>query len=104
MSQTPKIGQKVAVCYDGKWGRRVEGIVTGTKQKSIRVRFKDWVDGKEAEAWLRKNKRRKKYGGAPSYFCGYVRDVDWSLHRNMFGLPGDYYSTAKWKPVSGAKP
>lgn len=99
-----KRGQKVAVCYDGKWGRRVPGIVTGTRNgHHIQVRFvpRYTDDEKEIEAWFRAKKRGRKYGRAPKYFGGWVRS-DNALMPILFPLfgataPGDWYTVHKWR-------
>lgn len=71
-----KRGQKVAVCYDGKWGRRVPGIVTGTRNgHHIRVRFVPYCseDEKELEAWFRAMAKGHALAAHPSILvdgCG----------------------------------
>ncbi len=48
-----KRGTKVAVCHDGKWGRRVAGEVIATRQgHHILVRFE--FDDKVVEFWARR--------------------------------------------------
>lgn len=68
-----KIGQVVAVCHDGKWGRRVKGVVTGTQRGLyITVQFQNPNTGEPIEFKARRrddNTRRRrsqqhyKYGG-----------------------------------------
>ena len=93
-----KRGDKVAVCYDGKWGRRVLGEVIATKQTSrIQVRFKEYAGEEILTHWFRKRKRSRRHGGRPFYYGGFV-PVDKSLMQSMFGMPGDWYSIFKEKP------
>ena len=43
-----KRGDKVFVCYDGKWGRRVVGEVLATAQTSrIQVRFQEYAGDRQ---------------------------------------------------------
>lgn len=93
-----KRGQTVAVCYDGKYGRRVKGVVT--KQHNghhVTVRFTPWPDGdKEVEIKFRQRKHRNH-----KFFGGWARYADalMPVLFPMFGAtaPGDYYSVLKWK-------
>ena len=49
-----KIGTEVAVCHDGKWGRRVKGVVVGTRQNTmIKVKFTPPGEEAEVEFWTR---------------------------------------------------
>lgn len=49
-----KRGTKVAVCHDGKWSRKVEGVVVETRNgHHIKIRFKN-LDGELIEFWARK--------------------------------------------------
>ena len=84
----PKVGSTVSVCYDGKAGRAVDGVVLKTKRNKILVRFDEWAgDGKEITHWFRRTSNRG--------FGSYV-PVDKSLMNAMFGAPGDWYSVFKW--------
>jgi hypothetical protein len=93
-----KRGNTVAVCYDGKWGRRVKGEVIATcKGHKILVRFPEW--GKEhkiIEHWFKVKRRKIKYGGPRKYFAGWV-PVERSLMQILFGVPGDWYAVYKWE-------
>lgn len=79
-----KRGQAVAVCHDGKWGRRVKGEVIETRRgHHIKVRF-EHCDAGVVEFWCRINRvirYRKRQGcivwsARPKYFAGWV-DIDW---------------------------
>lgn len=84
-----KVGQEVAVCYDGKYGRRVKGVVI--KQHNghhITVRFEPWAgddDNKPVEVKFRRGHNNR-------HWEGYHKEVECSIHRSLCGLPGDYYS------------
>lgn len=82
-----KRGDKVAVCHDGKWGRRVEGEVVATRNgHHVKIRF--FHPGTDAwvEFWARKQPsiryRRQapnsciQYGKRYAYFGGWA-DIDW---------------------------
>lgn len=50
-----KIGQKIWICHDGKWSRKKEGIVVGTKNGyRIKVKFLEG-DDTDIEFWVRKH-------------------------------------------------
>lgn len=96
-----KYGNKVAVCYDGKLSRSVEGMVTKTRNgHHIKVRFPLWAEEEEkiVECWFRVKRSWKK---RVKYYAGYVR------HENAFmpklagwlgqEIPGDYYAVYKWR-------
>jgi hypothetical protein len=66
-----KRGNKVAVCHDGKWVRRVVGEVIATRRgHHIKVRFLHPENGSPVEFWARK--LPKEY----SCFGGWA-DIDW---------------------------
>lgn len=96
-----KYGQKVAVCHDGKWGRRVQGEVVGTRRgHHIKIRFNSPVDDKPVEFWARKlptiHYMRNKpgsciyYSKRYAYFAGWA-DIDWF---------SPWFSVYKWKDES----
>lgn len=96
-----KRGMKVAVCYDGKYGRRVPGIVTATRRgHHIKVRFIPYAseDNTEVESWFRI--KRSKCNGQRKYFGGWARyeNALMPMLFTMFGAtaPGDYYTVHKW--------
>lgn len=70
-----KIGQKVAVCQDGKWGRAKLGVVTETYNgHQIKVKFSVCTDdGKlmETEHWFKSHNLKSKYGGMRKRFSGW---------------------------------
>lgn len=97
-----KIGQLVAICHDGKWGRRVQGVVIATRRgHHIKVQFPHPVDDRTpVEFWVRKEpsvrhqrtKRRpgwnnhsvdlknyRSYSGWADidYFCPWYRVYKW---------------------------
>lgn len=82
-----KIGQTVAVCHDGKWGRRVKGEVVSTRHGNrILVKFQH-PNNEEVTVhlWARWHntvhyKKRKhnscvSYGKQYGYFAGWA-DID----------------------------
>ena len=80
-----KRGQKVFVCHDGKWGRRVEGEVIQTDNGSrIKVGFMN--NDKYIEFWARKvstiHYRRQNPGSCivnmkqRAYFAGWAEGTD----------------------------
>jgi hypothetical protein len=93
-----KRGDVVAVCYDGKWGRRVKGEVIATcKGYKILVRFPEWGEEHNIiEHWFKVRRHEIKYGGARKYFGGFV-PVEKSLMKMLFNLPGDWYAVYKWE-------
>ena len=48
----PKKNDIVYVCYDGKLGRKVEGVVLINRGFAIKVRFKLWVEKEIVEQWF----------------------------------------------------
>lgn len=90
-----KIGDRVAVCYDGKVGRAVEGVVTGTRQVGrIRVKFNSWTNNEPVEAWFPRRQRPVRYGGK-RYNYGKFVPVENSLMDALFGSGGDWYTVYK---------
>jgi hypothetical protein len=84
-----KRGIAVAVCHDGKWGRRVKGVVIGTRKGSfIKVRFPHPADDTPVEAWFRviptihhRQVKRSRWGATITgknykHFGGWV-DIQW---------------------------
>lgn len=92
-----KRGDFVAVCYDGKWGRRVKGQVIATRKGSrVLVRFPEYAnDTNILEHWFPVRKLKTKFGGPRKNYAGFVQ-VEKSIMRNMFGMPGDWYSVWPW--------
>jgi len=83
----PKVGTTVSVCYDGKLGRAVDGIVLKTRKNKILVEFDEWAgDMKGIRHWF------KRTGGQS--FGDFV-PVDGSLMNMLFDSPGDWYSVFK---------
>lgn len=80
----PKKGDLVSVCYDGKWGRAVVGKVVQSRGFAIKVEFPESDGGEVLTAWF------VRLG--PNRFGAFVRQVERSIMRFLFGLPGDWYS------------
>ena len=94
-----KRGDQVSVCYDGKWGRRVEGTVLATDRGGrILVRFVPWASDLEnpVDHWFHVRRRSTRYGGPRKYFAGFVPVQD-SLMRNLYGTHGDWYEVKPLK-------
>lgn len=76
-----KRGDSVAVCHDGKWGRRVQGEVVATRKgHHLKVRFPHPDDGTPVEFWARRRPGRRVYfaGWADiSYFCPWYAVRPW---------------------------
>ena len=98
MTTRMKRGQPVAVCYDGKWGRRVRGEVVAADAGSITVVFQRWAsdDKKTVIHKFRRRSNGKKFGGLPHYHGGFIPAED-SVMVGLFGMPGEWYSVFKWK-------
>jgi len=94
-----KRGTLVAVCHDGKYGRRRQGVVIGTRNgHHIKVRFTA-PEGTVVEAWFRKGapaectfvQKRKPYTTFSirfsgwvdiKYFCPWFAIYKWRTHEN----------------------
>lgn len=94
-----KRGTVVAVCHDGKWGRRVKGEVVATRRcHHILVRFPHPETNEPVEFWARRvppiRYRKVKIDGCitriqikrAAYFCGWA-DIDWFC---------PWYAVHKW--------
>lgn len=97
MNRDMKRGTKVAVCHDGKWGRKVQGKVVATKNgHRIKIRFPHPENGKFIEFWARKIPAVRYCKNNPpscifhlkryAYFAGWA-NIDW---------PCPWYSVHKW--------
>lgn len=84
---TPRLGQAVAVCYDGKWGRAKRGVVVAVRRRSFDVRFQPWADPVAAvvEMVVGRRKGRRPYGG---WISG---EGEHGIMRSL-GCRGDWYS------------
>jgi hypothetical protein len=84
---TPRLGQTVAVCYDGKLGRAQRGVVVAVHRRSFDVRFQPWADPESADVVMRVGRResRRPYGG---WISG---DGEHGIMR-WLGCRGDWYS------------
>lgn len=96
-----KRGTIVAVCHDGKWGRRVQGEVVATRRgHHIQVRFPHPETDEPVLFWARKlptiHYQRQKhgscisYGDRRAYFGGWAA-IDWFC---------PWYSVHGWVPLS----
>lgn len=84
MKFSPKKGDKVWVCYDGKASRAVDGLVLQHRGFAIQVQFDQYVgDEKNIKQWFVRTSNES--------FGAYV-SVEKSIMRGLFGLPGDWYS------------
>lgn len=84
MKFDPAIGDNVRVCYDGKSGRAVQGVVVDKGQFAILVEFKEWAeDNPPVKCWFKRHTKQS--------FGGYCQSPD-SLMGALFGTPGDWYS------------
>ena len=87
-----KLYTLVWVMYDGKYSRRVPGLIVKTcRGNGYLVRFIPMLEDKSIV--MRFNSGRGRYKRT----YGYYRDVDKSIARSMFGLPGDPYYICKIK-------
>lgn len=92
-----KRGDSVAVCYDGKWGRRVKGEVIATRKGSrILVRFPEYANEENViEHWFKVRRLPTIWGGPRKNYAGFVQ-VEKSIMRGLFGMPGDWYCVWPW--------
>lgn len=93
---TPRLGQSVAVCYDGKWSRAVLGSVVRVERKKFVVRFVPWASDVGAQEVEMSVIRRKASGhggrrGIGSYGGWVVGSGEVGILR-WLGCRGDYYS------------
>jgi hypothetical protein len=97
---TPRLGQSVAVCCDGKWSRAVLGVIVRVERKKFVVRFVPWAstgkDGDEPQEVEMTVIRRKASGrggrrGIGSYGGWVVGSGEVGILRGL-GCRGDYYS------------
>ena len=93
-----KRGTKVAVCHDGKWGRRVQGEVIATRNgHHIKVSFPHPETGNPVEFWARRRPAIRKSRNKPPS-CLY-----WGKHYAWFAGWADidyfcpWFSVSKWK-------
>lgn len=91
-----KRGQKVFICHDGKYSRRVDGVVVEQRNgHHIKVRFESPADDSDIEVWFRKDaairylkrsgciswsKRPARFSGWADieYFCPWFTVRKWS--------------------------
>jgi len=81
----PQKGDFVKVCYDGKWGRAVDGVVKARRGFAVLVEFTQWAEPQTApvQNWFVRT--------SDDSFGGYLRVKD-SLMRALVGTAGDWYS------------
>jgi hypothetical protein len=84
MKFNPEIGDTVRVCYDGKSGRAVKGVVLNKNSSAIQVEFKEWAGNDNmVKCWFSRITKES--------FGGYL-EAQHSLMKALFDLPGDWYS------------
>lgn len=96
--------ETVAVCYDSKWGRAVEGRVVsvGPKGKTnvpewIKVRFMPWAN--EEAGFVEMFCEPEFHKGHPHY-GGWIRgEGELGILRNL-GCEGDWYSILKTETIT----
>ncbi len=89
MKFDPKQGDRVRVCYDGKRGRAVPGVVIKRRGFAVQVEFREWAeDNPPVTCWFTRQNDLA--------FGGYFRCPD-SLMKMAFGTPGDWYSVFEWE-------
>lgn len=95
-----KLGDKVWVCYDGKAGRRCEGVVVATHRGSaVTVTFELW--GEEEPTVVTKKfrvtKRGRKWGGPGKQVAGHVNNHLSEEDKQQY--PGPWYRVYATKHV-----
>lgn len=78
-----KSGTEVAVCHDGKWGRRVKGVIVKTnKGHRVLVRFTPPGESEAVEFWAKRRPairhRATKRGSCVSYGKRKVSFAGWA--------------------------
>lgn len=94
-----KRGDKVWVCYDGKYGRRQEGLVLSVTQYGALIKFNEW--GAENEHSITHFfRKRKQHRGVKQYY-GFVPmhklENGYSLMNGLFGWGGDWYRVVNYR-------
>lgn len=80
-------GEKVALCYDGKWCRGVEGIVLYVWSDGVEVQFKPWANEKAGFVKIRCEQT------TDSGFGGWLSGVgEIGIMRGLGCDDGDWYS------------
>lgn len=67
-----KRGTFVAVCHDGKWGRRVKGVVVATRQ-GHHVQVKCVIDDEEVLFWARRRPAIRHLRRARNSFMSFYK-------------------------------
>lgn len=91
----------MAVCHDGKWGRRVKGVVVDTRKgHHVKIKFPNPENGSDVEFWARiiptiRYKRKKVNScivhlGLYKHFAGWA-DIDYFC---------PWFSVYKWNEDS----
>jgi hypothetical protein len=89
MKFDPEIGDEVRVCYDGKSGRAVKGLVVDKRPSEIQIEFCEWAaDNPPVKCWFLRQTKES--------FGGYLETPN-SLMKALFDTPGDWYSVYKSK-------
>ena len=88
----PKVGDRCFACYDGKYGRRVEGKVVKHQGGTLVVEFVPYCSDDNKPVKMRAN---RKFG----HWAGWLVE-DFNLMSALFGrkaCPGDYYAVYRYK-------
>lgn len=103
--------ERVAVCYDGKWTRAVEGFVAGVGPKRsskgktprwIKVRFVPWVNEEAGEVEILCVPEGAGKG-KPVSFGGWVKGESEHGVMRMLGCEGDWYGIQKAEVLEKAE-
>lgn len=96
-----KVGEKVAVCWDGKLGRTSEGLVVANhRNRRVLVVFDTYLDGDPAVKWFRVRAGSRRRGGKPRYIAGHYRDDECKDR----GFPGAWYVVHSWAEIKRYAP
>lgn len=88
-----KVGEKVAVCWDGRIGRICEGMVVANyRNLRILVVFDTYIDDEPAVKWFRVRRYKRTFGGSHNRVGGHYRDAECLVN----GWPGAWYSVYTW--------
>ena len=99
-SPTFAVGEIVAVCYDGKWSRAVEGKVIEAANDHIIVEFKPWAN--EECGFVQMIVSDDISEGRPCYGGWLSGQAELGIMR-MLGTHGDWYSVWKAKELIDEK-
>ena len=80
-----KVGEEVDCFYDGKGSRRVSGKVIKIQGFLTQIELIPWGQSDKSlqKMWIKRRGVR---------FEGYLKTTDVSIHKELCGCTGDYYS------------